>query len=145
MATLPPAARQDEPFDVDVENRYRGWALFAGTMLAVVGVLNFIYGAAAVSESSYYVRDARYVLGDLQTWGWFLIVLGAVQGLAAASIWRRTGWGRWVGIASASVNAVIQALAMAGAPLLSLALFAADILIIYGLFAYGGRRERLEA
>ena len=125
----------------EYEDRGRGWTLFAGTCLMIVGGLNFIYGIAAVSNSRFYVRNTEYVITDLKTWGWFMIVLGAIQFFAAFSIWNRTTWGRWVGVASASVNAMIQLLAINGAPFLSLALFAVDILIVYALIAYGGRES----
>ena len=41
----------------------------------------------------------------------------------------------------ASLNAIAQLLFIAGNPWLSLALFAIDILVIYGLICYGGRME----
>ena len=39
----------------------------------------------------------------------------------------------------ASLNAIAQLLMLPAYPLFALALFAVDILIIYGLFAYGSR------
>ena len=136
MATTTP--RRASP-SYEVEERGHGWVLFAGTMLMIAGALNFIYGIAAVSSSKFYVGDAKYVITDLKTYGWILLILGAIQFFAAFSIWNGTQWGRWVGIASAGLNAVFQLLAINGAPFLSLALFAVDVLIIYGLVAYGGR------
>jgi hypothetical protein len=130
------------PSGYDVEERHGyGWLIFAGTMLCIVGVLNVIYGIAAVSDSKFFVHDVKYVISGLNTWGWFMIVVGAAQVGAAFSIWARTEWGRWVGVATAGVNAIVQLLAIPSYPFLSLALFSVDILIIYGLVAYGGRRE----
>ena len=117
-----------------------GWIAFAGTMLAIVGVVNLIYGIAAISDSKFYVHDAKYVIASLHTWGWFYTLLGAAQFFAAFSIWNGTEWGRWVGIISAGLNAIVQLLAIPGSPFLSLALFTIDILVIYGLIAYGGRQ-----
>jgi hypothetical protein len=121
------------------DGRGHGWVLFAGTMLAIVGVLNFVYGIAAISNSTFYVQDAKFIIGDLNTWGWFLVIVGAVQVVSAFGIWAQASGARWVGIISAGVNAIIQMLAISGYPLLSLALFAVDILVIYGLVAYGRR------
>jgi hypothetical protein len=123
----------------ELEEHGHGWILFAGTMLMIAGALNFIYGIAAVSSSRFYVANAQFVITDLKTYGWFLIILGAIQFFAAFSIWNGTQWGRWVGVASAGLNAIVQLLAINGAPFLGLALFAVDVLIIYGLIAYGGR------
>jgi uncharacterized membrane protein (DUF2068 family) len=66
-------------------------------------------------------------------------VVGAVQLFAAFGIWRRRGWGRWVGIVSASGNAVLQLLFISAFPLAALALFAIDVLVIYGLASYAYR------
>jgi hypothetical protein len=43
-------------------------------------------------------------------------------------------------VISASVNAIVQLLFIASNPFLSLALFSVDLLVIFGLLAYGGRR-----
>ncbi len=117
-----------------------GWVIFAGTMLAIVGILNFIYGIAAISNSKFYARDVTYVVSSLNTWGWVIMILGAIQFFAALSIWGGTEWGRWVGILTAGVNAIVQLIFIPAYPFLSLAIFAVDILIVYGLVAYGGRR-----
>jgi hypothetical protein len=119
----------------------RGWVAFAGVMLLIVGVMNVIYGIAAIDNSSFYIRDARYVVSDLNTLGWIVLVVGTVQFCAAFGIWRGGQIGRWVGVISAGGNAVLQLLFIASYPLLSLALVAIDVLVIYGLVAYGGRRS----
>jgi hypothetical protein len=139
MATTTSPRRGSPSYEA--EERGHGWVLFAGTMLMIVGGLNFIYGIAAVSNSKFYVRDAQYVISDLKTWGWVLIIVGAIQVFAALSIWNGTEWGRWVGIASAGINALTLLLAVNAAPFLALALFSVDILVIYGLIAYGGRQS----
>jgi hypothetical protein len=127
--------------DPEAEHGY-GWVLFAGIMLMVVGMLNFIYGIAAVSNSKFYARDATYILSDLNTYGWILLIVGAIQFCLAFAIWAGTEWGRWLGVLAAAVNAITQLLFIPSYPLASLALFTIDILVIYGLVAYGGHRIR---
>jgi hypothetical protein len=117
-----------------------GWVMFAGIMLAIVGVLNVIYGVAAISNSHFYARNTSYIISGLNGWGWALTIVGLAQFCAALSIWARTEWGRWVGLATASVNCIIQLLVLPAQPFGALALFAIDILVIYGLAAYGGRQ-----
>jgi hypothetical protein len=117
-----------------------GWVAFAGVMLTIVGVMNIIYGIAAIDDANFYVNDAKYVFSDLNTWGWIVLVLGVLQFCAAFSIFGGTSWGRWVGIGTAGLNAIAQLLFLPAYPFLALALFAIDILVIYGLVAYGGRR-----
>lgn len=116
-----------------------GWVMFAGIMLLIVGVLNVIYGIAAVGDSKFFVHETQYILSGLNTWGWVTIILGALEILAAFSIWSGGGFGRWFGIFVASLSAIGALLAMPAYPFWSLAVFAIDILIIYGLAAYGGQ------
>lgn len=126
------------------EPRGYGWVVFAGSMLAIIGTLNTIYGIAAVSNSKFYVRDASYVISDLNTWGWVLLCVGVVQFCAAFAIYAGSEFGRWIGILSAGGNAIVQMLVLPGYPFLSLTIFAIDILVIYGLVAHGGRKARFE-
>jgi hypothetical protein len=116
-----------------------GWVMFAGIMLLIVGVLNVIYGIAAVGNSKFFVHETQYILSGLNTWGWVTIILGALEILAAFSIWSGGAYGRWFGIFVASLSVIGALLSMPAYPFWSLAIFAIDILIIYGLAAYGGR------
>jgi hypothetical protein len=132
----PPHGRAAEPHGA-------GWLLFAGIMLLIAGVLNVIYGIAAIGNSSFFVNDTKYIVSDLNTWGWVTLVLGAFQVGAAFSIWAGNQFGRWFGITAAALSAIGALLALPAYPFWSLAIFAVDILIIYGLAAYGGSRRSL--
>ena len=122
-----------------------GLVTFAGVMLLIVGVLNTLYGIAAIDGASVFVGDARYVFGDLATWGWFLVALGVLQLFAAFAVWRGVSWGRWFGVACASLNAILQMLWIAAYPIIAMTILALDIAVIYGLLAYGGRRRAARA
>ncbi len=118
-----------------------GWILFAGTMIAIAGVLNVIYGIAAIDKSQFFTANAHYVITNLKTWGWVVTIVGVLQLIASVSIWNRHEFGRWVGVISASLNMILMLLWLPGSPFLALAVFGIDILVIYGLLAYGGRQE----
>jgi hypothetical protein len=128
-----------EGAEVPIEGRGMGWVGFAGVMIGLIGVLNVIYGIAAISDSKVYVRDAQFVFGQLNTWGWILLIVGVVQLFAAFAIFARTAFGRWIGILTAGANMIVQLLLLPAFPLLSLAIFAIDVLVIYGLVAYAHR------
>jgi hypothetical protein len=136
----PAGERAGDRYDYDAE-RGDGWVTFSGVMLMILGVLNFIYGIAAIDDANFYVRDAEFVFSDLNTYGWILTVIGTVQVLVALGIWARNGFSRWMGVLFASLNAIAQLLWISAYPLWSLAIFTVDILIIYGLITYGGRIE----
>jgi hypothetical protein len=138
-SSVRPAAGQDR-YDTGASGY--GWVMFSGCMIALVGSLNFIYGIAAISNSKFFVRNVTYVFSDLKTWGWVLLTLGVIQFVAAFGIWSGSELGRWIGIGTASLNAVAQMLAIPAYPFLALALFAIDILVVYGLVVYGGHHTR---
>jgi hypothetical protein len=56
--------------------------------------MSFVWGIAAVSSSHFFVANTHYIISDLNTWGWITIVWGAVEVLAAFSIWRGGAFGR---------------------------------------------------
>ncbi len=144
MSTTDPSAgrpaRADSGYDYEDERGF-GWIVFSGVMIMIVGILNFIYGIAAIDESKFYIGNTNFVITDLKTWGWILTIIGAIQILAGAGIWARSQLARWLGVFIASLNAIAQLLFVAANPWLSVALFAMDILVIYGLICYGGRME----
>ena len=128
-------------YDYDDEQG-EGWVMFAGVMLTIVGFLNVIGGIAAIDNANFWVGNAQFMFSDLNTWGWVLVVLGAVQLVVALGVWARNGFARWMGVLFASANAVAQLLVIQAYPFWSLAIFTLDILIVYGLVAYGGRLQR---
>jgi hypothetical protein len=125
----------------DEERSYKGagWVLFATIMLVMGAVLSIIWGIAAVSSSHFFVAGASYILSDLNTWGWIVMGFGVLEALAALSVWRGGEFGRWFGIVAAGLGAVAAMLSIPAYPFWSLALLTIDVLIIYGLAAYGGK------
>ncbi len=122
---------------VDYATGY-GWVVFAGTMLMLVGILNIIYGIAAIDDSTFFVNDAKYVISDLNTWGWVVLITGVLQMLTGFGVWARNTLATWAGILFACLNAIGVLLMLPAFPLLSLMLFAVDVLIVYGLAVHGG-------
>jgi uncharacterized membrane protein HdeD (DUF308 family) len=119
-----------------------GWVTFAGVMLLIAGVLNVIYGIAAIADSSFFINDTKYIFSNLNTWGWIILILGVLQVFAAFSLWRGNLYGRIVGIGAAGLSAIAALLAIPAYPFWSLAIFALDIVIIHQIATRGteGRR-----
>ena len=132
------AARRDYSQDTG-----EGWVTFAGCMIALVAIMNVIFGIAAISDSKFYFESGTYIIHNLNVYGWVLLLVGIVQFAAVFGIFTHAPWARWVGIATASVNAIIQIVWIATYPFGALAIFTIDILVIYGLIAHGHRRAAL--
>jgi hypothetical protein len=124
------------------ETKGAGWLLFAGIMILIAGTLNVIWGIAAIDNANFFVEDQRYIFEDLITMGWIILIIGIIQLIAAFSIWAGGEFGRWIGIIGASLSAIGALLSIPGFPLWSVSVFAIDILILYGLIAYGGHKAR---
>ena len=142
MSYTPVGGARSGEFAYDYDDaRGQGLVTFAGVMIMIAAVLNTLYGIAAIDQANFFTHNARYVFGDLNTWGWFLLAFGVLQFFAALAIWRGTPWARWFGVACASGNAILPTLWIPAYPVLAMTILTLDIVAIYGLLAYGGRRR----
>ncbi|MGO9971760.1 MAG: hypothetical protein ACLP01_02805 [Solirubrobacteraceae bacterium] len=114
-----------------------GRVLFVAIMLLIAGVLNIIYGIAAVGNAHFFANTA-YVFSSLHTWGWITIIIGVIQLGAGLSLMAGGGFGLVIGIIAASLGAIESLLSVGGAhPWWSLGIFALCLWILYGLVVYG--------
>jgi hypothetical protein len=114
-------------------DRATGWWVFAGIILGVAGVLNVIYGIAAIDNATFFTENAKYIVSDLSTWGWVTLIIGVIQLFAAASLFTGGGFGRWIGIFAAAASAIAALLSIPGNPFWSLAIFALALIVLYEL------------
>jgi hypothetical protein len=63
-------------------------------LLLIIGMLNIIYGIGALDDANIFVNDTRFVLTNLNTLGWVLILLGIVQLTAGFSLFAGLGFAR---------------------------------------------------
>ena len=117
---------------------YSGWVIFAAVMLLILGVLNIIWGIAAIADSKFFVQDQKYILSNLNAWGWITLLIGVLQLLAGFSLWSGNLYGRIMAIFFASLSALAALLSIPAYPFWSLAIFALDIIVIYQVSLYGG-------
>ena len=114
-------------------SRVTGWWIFAGTLLALAGILNIIYGIAAIGDSRFFSENVRYILSGLNTWGWVALILGVLQLLAAFSLYSGGSYGRWFGIVAAGLGAIAALLSIPAYPFWSLCIFALAVIILHEL------------
>ena len=122
-----------------ISERGEGWLGFASVMMAIVGVLNVLWGISAIANAHILINGNHYIIDHRQAWGWTVLIIGVIELFVAYGIWNRAQWARWTGVFIAAVNAIAVLGDMQSFPFWSLAVFAIDLLIIYGLVAYGGR------
>jgi len=123
--------------------RGTGRVVFVATLLLIAGTLNVLYGIGALDGANIFTDDRRYILSDLNTLGWVLILLGVIQLIGGFSLMAGNAFGRFIGILGATLGAIGALLSIGGAyPWWSLAIFFLCIYIIHGLFVYGDERAR---
>jgi hypothetical protein len=118
--------------------RGAGRATFAAILLLIAGTLNIIYGIGALDSANIFTNETRYIFTNLNTMGWVLIVLGAIQLTGGFSLMAGNTYGRVIGLVGASLGAIGALFSIGGAnPWWSLAIFALCIYIIAGLAVLG--------
>jgi hypothetical protein len=108
-------------------------------LLLIVGTLNVIYGIGALDDANYISQaGTRFILSDLNTLGWVLIVLGIVQLTGGFSLLAGNAYGRVIGLVAASLGAIGALLSIGGTnPWWSLGVFALCIYVIFGIVEFG--------
>ena len=116
-----------------MQSRVTGWWVFAAMLLGLAGVLNVIWGIAAIGNSDFFTANAHYVFSNLKTWGWITLIVGVIELFASASLFQGGGFGRVIGIVAASLAAIDALLYTPGSPFWSICVFALSVVILFEL------------
>ena len=117
--------------------RFRtGWVTFAGVIAAIVGIWHVLSGIAAIAEDDQTEALAEVLYGvDITAWGWFWIIIGALQIVTAWLIFARHPLGQIAGVIWAGISASLAVFMIFVAPLWALAVLALDVTVIWALLA----------
>jgi hypothetical protein len=126
--------------------RGTGRATFAAILLLIAGTINIVYGIGALDGANIFVNEKRFILDDLNTMGWVLIILGVIQLTGGFSLLAGNAYGRIIGIIGASLGAIGALFSIGGAnPWWSLAVFFLCIWVVYGIVILGEDERELRA
>ena len=108
---------------------------FAGVMLLVVGVCQFLQGLVAViNGNTFYVTTPQYIFQfNVAAWGWIHLIVGLVVAVAGYFIFTGNVVARGFGIFFAGVQAIVNFMWLPNYPLWSMVIIAIDVLIIWSL------------
>jgi hypothetical protein len=130
----------------EVKMRGEGRAIFVAILLTIAGVLNVIYGIGAISDAHFWAGETHFVLANLHTWGWIVLILGIVELIAGFSLFTGGTFGRIVGLIAASLGALGALLAIGGGhPFWQLGVFALCVICIHGLVVLGEEPDPVES
>ncbi|HXA53543.1 MAG TPA: hypothetical protein VNV37_01580 [Solirubrobacteraceae bacterium] len=109
-----------------------GWATFVAVYLMIVGVLNVIWGIAALSNKQYFVSGGL-LWSELNTWGWVAIVVGAIQAIGALLVMSRRAGGAIIAGTLAFFGIMLNFLSIGAYPVWSAIMLVVDALIIWAV------------
>lgn len=141
MAATTPTTRPVRQAAPAHQATWTGWVGFAAITLLVVAGITAIEGLIAIVRDEYFVVVGKQVIVfDLTTWGWIMLLWGALFAFAAFGLAAERAWARWFTIVAVCVN-VIGQLAFLGStqyPLWTLVAIALDTLVLFALTARWG-------
>ena len=113
-----------------------GWGTtFAGAMMIIVGLFEFVQGLVAViNGNQFFVTTPNYVFQlNVTTWGWIHLIFGAVIAVAGLFIFTGNILARSLGMFLAGLQALANFVWLPYAPLWSIIIIAIDVFIIWSL------------
>jgi hypothetical protein len=123
------------------EERLTGWAAFAGVVMLVIGMLDVVYGLAALLNDNVITTagggEGGVIIWDFTTWGWVHLIIGVILILTAFGLFSAAGWARVVAIIICVVGAVAQVGLITVFPIWSFLMVLLYIAVIYNLTAKG--------
>jgi len=117
---------------------WSGWVVFAGAVLFTIGCLNAIQGIAALvkNEETFLIPEANLlVTADYTTWGWSLIIWGAIMVLVGLGLFTGNEFARWIAIFAVVVNLIGQFAFFSAFPLWSLVVIGLNVTVLFALTA----------
>ena len=141
MSTGTPAEQPGPVQAAPQGSGWRGWVVFAATLMAMLGVFHVIAGLVALFEEDYYLvsENGLVVSADFTAWGWTHLLIGALLLLAAFSLVKGSTWARVVTVGVASLSAIVNLAFLSAQPLWSVIMITLDVLVIYAVTAHGDR------
>jgi hypothetical protein len=120
-----------------------GWIVFAGTMMAILGIFHMFEGFIALFRHSQIVfpTSGLTVQVSYTQWGWLQILAGAVVFLTGLALFTGRSWARALGVIIVSVSALVNFAWANIYPVWSLTLLALDFFIIYAIIAHGAEMK----
>ena len=124
------------------ESGYSGWAVgwagFAGVMLIMMGVMDFIQGLVALFNDEFFVVGQEWVFEfDITVWGWIHLLVGVALIASGIGIFSGNVAARTVGVIVAGVATIANFAWLPYFPIWSIIVIAISISVIWALTAHG--------
>jgi hypothetical protein len=115
---------------------WTGWIVFAGIMIMVISSINIFEGfLALINNERVAVSEGNFVIVDMTSWGWTLVLSGIVLFGVGIGLIAGAGWARITSIVIIGVHAAAQVLWLGAYPIWSLLMITLDTIVLFALCA----------
>ena len=121
-----------------------GWITFAGIMMIVVGSFQILGGLAVLINSDSFTAVDSIFEQNAESWGWWLLLVGAVVVLAGFGVFTGNVLARIVGVIGATLSAISAFVWLPIRPIWGILVIAVDIAVIWALTAHGRDIQKAE-
>jgi hypothetical protein len=124
-----------------------GWIVFAGTMMAILGIFHMFEGLIALFRHTEigFPASGLTVQVSYTQWGWLQLIAGALVFLGGLGLFTGKMWARTLAVILVSISALANFAWANLFPFWSLTLLAIDFFIIYAIIAHGGEMKAARA
>jgi len=114
-----------------------GWIMFAAIMLIVTGGFSMLQGLSWVLHSNRFPGTDSVFSGNVKTWGWVSLILGAVLLISGLALFSGNVLARTVGVIAALVSMLTSFASLEFRPVWGICVIAIDVAVIWALTAHG--------
>ncbi len=111
-------------------SRTSGWVLFVGVYLGIAGILNALWGIAALAEKSNFAEQSL-IWSTISTWGWVALIVGVTQIAGALLVAARRVGGPVIAGFLAFLGLLVNFLSLGAYPIWSVILLVVNALILW--------------
>jgi hypothetical protein len=123
---------------------WTGWVAFASFLLMFDGIMQIIYGFAAVLHQGWYITTSQgAAIINTAAWGWVGMLTGLVLLLTGLSLLRGNAFGRVMGTLFVALGFIVNLALLAVTPIWSSIALVAYALAGYAILAHGGEMRAI--
>jgi hypothetical protein len=117
-----------------------GWVAFAGSYLALAGLLNLVWGITALSKKDYFT-ESGLLWTSLDTWGGLAVIVAVVQLVAGGLLFARKLGGVLMAIVLAMVGILMNFLSIGAYPVWSVIAMSCNALVLWAVTVHSDQFE----
>ena len=122
-----------------------GWIVFAGTLLLLDGIFQFIMGLVSAFNHQWYVAvtASHTLVFNYTTWGWLQMLVGVTMAAIGLGLFSGSTVARVLAVLISGLSAIANLAFVGVYPLWSLVVITIDVLVMYAVIVHGGEMRQV--